>query len=381
MNTDLENNFTDFKKLFDFNKEITLEYFINNLKINYKNKIYNIKEFELIKTHKDLLYNVKQFYIFFIENKEDKLKRMFKSFENKNIDLIKLYDIKKDKIINKKKINNAIGRNSKCFIKNIFFKDIIKETTGSRITLYDFYKDLEVNLLIKQSYFISDKYIHYLLNDRQSINLKMFHITSVINPLTLYSIFNKYVKENDTILNPCMSWLCPLYVWLKTKSIKYIGIDVIEDVINKGQLLFDKYNIDEKKSIDLYLSPSEDLLNNNNFIFKYLNNVDYIFFCPPYYDYEIYKGDLQSTNRYKTLDLWLNNYWEKTIKLCYICLKKDKKLMYIIGNCDKKHNLVEKMNEITLKYFNLIDEYNFVSSNSSHKNTENNEKLFIFTKK
>ena len=80
------------------------------------------------------------------------------------------------------------------------------------------------------------------------------------------------------------------------------------------------------------------------------NYFDIIFFSPPYFKLELYRGKNQSTELYKNYDDWLSKYWEVTIQLCRKVLKKNGNMAYIIGDYDKNY-IVKDMNNITKKYF------------------------------
>ena len=70
------------------------------------------------------------------------------------------------------------------------------------------------------------------------------------------------------------------------------------------------------KTVDIYCSQSELLGDNKTFMSKYKSFFDIVFFSPPYYKLELYRGEKQSTTLYDNYDIWLEKYWQETIKLC-----------------------------------------------------------------
>jgi len=121
---------------------------------------------------------------------------------------------------------------------------------------------------------------------------------------------------------------------------------------------------------------------------KYKNHFDLVFFSPPYYRLEMYEGNNQSTERYKTYEEWLKKYWDKTIQLCYHVLEPNGKICYIISdygshNEHEHYNLIDDMNEITSKYFRFISKQKMLNKDVYVRTKENdtNEQIVLFSKK
>jgi hypothetical protein len=165
---------------------------------------------------------------------------------------------------------------------------------------------------------------------------------------------------------------------------EYVGTDVIPDVCRKTAALA-KY-IDPKKKTTIYCKPSEKLFESTVFMTRYKGHFDVVFFSPPYYKLELYEGEKQSTEQYKTYEEWLDKYWDKTIQLCYHVLEKGGKLCYILSgygsdNTDK-YDLLGDMNKITKKYFSAKGSqpmYNKDVHVTKHKETA--EQIVLFIKK
>ena len=79
---------------------------------------------------------------------------------------------------------------------------------------------------------------------------------------------------------------------------------------------------------------------------KYENKVDFVFFSPHYFQLELYKGKNQSTNKYETYEAWLENYWRKTVQMCFNCLKSKGKFVYIIGDYKANKTTYHLVNDL-----------------------------------
>ena len=59
---------------------------------------------------------------------------------------------------------------------------------------------------------------------------------------------------------------------------------------------------------------------------------DGVFFSPPYYDRELYKGGTQSYKTFHTYDLWLQGFYLPVFKLCYDILQQEGKMAIVVSN-------------------------------------------------
>jgi len=135
---------------------------------------------------------------------------------------------------------------------------------------------------------------------------------------------------------------------------------------------------------NILCEPSEDLLLSKSFMTMYKEQFDVVFFSPPYYRLELYSGGEQSTDRYKTYEEWLQNYWLKTVQLCHHVLEEGGRLCYILSGYGSKENydLLHDMNNITRTLFTLQCEFPMKNKDvhvTKHKVT--NEMIMIFVKK
>jgi hypothetical protein len=304
-----------------------------------------------------------------------------------------------------------VQRNDKTkrILRNIYAKEILNDTTITNSikgkpnfweSLYNFFQGhLDDRLFAPSSIhlYLRDKTLQtpiYLLQQYQSK-------ASIINPAVLYTLLNLKLNNNShskKLFTPEMSWSSYLLTFLSSGDDwnEYIGVDVMNSVITKSSMmysLFKSKNPHSKKKVSLIQKPSESLLNNSSFISKYSNSIDTIFYCPPYYDMEIYpdSSGFQSIDQYETYDEWLEKYLFATLKLCSIVLKRGGKLAVMIGNYHKKLNgefydligdfseFMKNKRELRLK---LIDDYFLKNRTSPLKNNDKlrGEILFIYEK-
>jgi len=317
-----------------------------------------------------------------IKNRKEYLKRFY------NMSL-RIND-KNDKIHNNiNAMTNVFDNNKgvvyKNLIRNLHFWDILQNTQSGfdnvptyMNVLIDLYKNNKIDYKI-----LTPSALHYIKNGRLGSVFSSFYFrASILNPYLIYSL-NMSVLKGTKIFTPTLGWSSYAKGFIECPNvIEYVGTDVIPDVCRKTKLLLSDYDI---KS-DIYCKPSEDLYKSKRFMNKYKHHFDVVFFSPPYYRLELYKSNNQSTTRYSEYHDWLSEYWEKTIQLCCHVLEKNGKLCYILSNYGSKttnnsFNLVEDMNEITKKYFQLISIDTMQNKNvHSTKHRETGEQIIIFTK-
>jgi len=138
---------------------------------------------------------------------------------------------------------------------------------------------------------------------------------SIFNPYTCAWILEYIMAENInltsgiSIFTPCMGWNSYLIAFFNSlKYTKYVGTDVIPEVIQKSKAIADYFSDDNKETV-FYLCPSERLDKQHNFEEKYTEYFDVIFFSPPYFTLEIYPGAEQSTKSFPEYEKWLHGYW------------------------------------------------------------------------
>ena len=359
-------------KLFKIN-DISYNTFINTYKVKSENNIVTLKETIINKNLKKK--DLKVLYFYFITNKKQYLKNFYKRSLNIKYD----FDLTKIKNL---KLNNSYSSKYKNLIRNIYYKDILLYTRTDIKGLRPF---LEVLFDLFNKKMIDYKLvtpcaISMMHNNIFSSMLSGFYFrSSILNPSIIYTLSNKYLK-GTRVFTPTLGWSSYMYGFLSDSKIThYVGTDVLKNVCNTTTKLGKKLFSD--KIIDIYCCQSELLKKNKIFMNKYKKFFDIVFFSPPYYKLELYRGNKQSTTLYDTYDSWLKNYWEETIKLCKSVLKKNGTLVYIIYGYDKKLDMNKDMNKITKKYFEYKKNYKLGNTNvnfTDHKKA--NEVIYIFNK-
>ena len=175
---------------------------------------------------------------------------------------------------------------------------------------------------------------------------------------TLLNELNSYIStDKQKLLIPSASWATPI---LATKdSTEYTNVhivDVQKDVLDVCDNLFayvHNQGLFNKKpySLKTFHTPSEKMTSVVD------DDYDKIFFCPPYYDLELYGGsDEQSTTLYKTYDEWLDGYWRQTVNECDKVLKEGGVFSFTMGRLIRGYEMGQDMMNIAAEKFTLVDE-------------------------
>jgi hypothetical protein len=286
-----------------------------------------------------------------------------------------------------KQMNNNVETPYKNIIRNMHWKDILKNTKAGieNIPTYmDVLEDLYLNDIIDYK-IITPSSLYYMEEGRLgSVFSSYYFRASIMNPYLVYSL-NKSVLKGTKIFTPTLGWTSYMYGFLEDPQVlEYVGTDVIPSVCNKTVKFAKTYY--KRKSVEIFCEPSENLAHDLRFIHKYQNHFDVVFFSPPYFKLEKYPGKNQSIIKYKTYELWLEKYWETTIRLCHQVLQKGGRLCYILSgygseNTKEQYDLVSDMNKVTRKYFGretMQPMYNKDVHVTEHKETD--ERIIIFVK-
>jgi len=374
---------------FDSAKTFSFPFFLNHYSVKSSNEnLIPLKEY--IKGKKVKKEDLKMIY-HHIQDRNEYLSRFFKT----SLEFIEppenpMTDIKP---MSANKLNNNQEIKYKNIIRNMFWLEILKQTRSGFNNVPTFLKVLE------------DLYLHQIIDYKILTPSAIFYIkeghiasvfssfyfrASIMNPYFVFSLaktvlFSSPVNTSHkkyNIFTPTMGWGSYLYGFAETNQVaRYVGIDIIPSVCKKTVEFANRYFPDIETKI--YCEPSEDLRNKQSFIQEHKAAFDIVFFSPPYYQLELYEGKLQSTNRYKTYEEWLDKYWRKTVELCFIVLKKGGKMCYIVSNYgnDPTFQIEKDMMVITQQYFSYNKQLPMYNKNvHSTKHRETNEKIFLFDK-
>jgi len=321
------------------------------------------------------------------------IKLLFQYIQNRNEYLTRFYEtslkvpeslaITDAPMKNKHMNNNALVK-YKNVIRNMFYREILKDTKSgidNNPTFFDVLEDLYIHNIIDYK-ILTPSAIHYIKNGRLGSVFSSFYFrASIMNPYLVYSL-NRSVLRGTRIFTPTLGWCSYCYGFLECPNVtEYVGTDVITNVCKKTSEFATEYY--PNKLVSIYNSPSESLLTSPNFTDQYKNHFDVVFFSPPYYKLEMYPGRNQSTTKYKTYEEWLIGYWEKTIQLCNLVLTPGGKLCYILSGygTNNEFDLLNDMNKITKKYFKLKSQQPMFNKNvnvTEHRDT--GETIMIFVK-
>lgn len=320
-----------------------------------------------------------------INNRDDYLTRFYNlslsiDFSNLVISATDVMPMKNNEMNNNQEIR------FKNIIRNLHMIDILHKTKSgidNVPTFFDVLFNLYFNGIIDYK-LLTPSALHYMQKGRiGSVFSSYFFRASIMNPYLVYSL-NQTIFKATRIFSPTLGWSSYCYGFMESPYVtEYVGTDVIPSVCEKTRKFS---NIYTKKKIDIYCTPSEQLLVNRKFMQKYKNHFDLVFFSPPYYELELYKSNNQSTDQYKTYTEWLDQYWNRTMKLCNHVLEKGGKMCYILsgyGSSNTKHfDLLNDMNNIAKTYFKLLSTQPMFNKNvhvTTHRDT--GEQIVIFCKK
>lgn len=282
-------------------------------------------------------------------------------------------------------LNNNIFPQYKNYIRNIFLEDILLKTKSGfknidnyLSVLYDLYAYPHCIIDYK---LLTHSGIWYSMTNRIGSVFSSFYFrASIMNPAFIHVVHLKFFKDVKKLFTPTLGWCSYLSGFsLSDKHVldHYVGVDVIPHVCNEARVN-NSFGLYPPLKKDIYMCPSENL-QNTDFLQTYDNYFDLVFFSPPYFKMELYEGEFQSTELYKTYDEWLQKYWRETVILCQKVLNREHGLMtYIISRFDK-YNLPNDLLKIASEYFTLDSVHPIYNRNvNSTRHEAPNEQLFIF---
>ena len=318
---------------------------------------------------------------------------LFENIQNRNEYLTRFYNLSlmvepddlriTDAPMKNRHMNNNATINYKNVIRNMHYKGILQDTKSGLDgvpTYIDVLKDLYLRSIIDYK-LLTPSASHYIKEGRIGSVFSSFYFrASIMNPYLVYSL-NHSLLKGSRIFTPTLGWSSYCFGFLECPHVvEYVGTDVIVDVCKKTLEFSRSY---PEKKTTIFCEPSENLAKSAQFRKKYREHFDVVFFSPPYYRLELYKGADQSTNKYKSYEEWLAGYWEETIKLCYHVLEKGGRLCYILSGYGsentEQYDLLGDMNAVTKKYFKFHSHQPMHNKDvHSTKHKEAAEKIMVF---
>ena len=340
----------------------------------------------------------------YIDNKNvtvDDLKLLYEHIQSRDEYLVRFYNISldvdektiSDSPMKLRELNNDFAVHYKNIIRNLHYKDILKNTKSGIAnvpTYMEVLEDLYLRWIIDYK-ILTPSSLHYIREGRiGSVFSSLFFRASIMNPMIPYSLAHGILKgkSNCRVFTPTLGWSSYCYGFLESPHVvEYVGTDVIPGVCKKTAEFANQYY--PEKPTTIFCSPSENLILDAKFNSKYRGYFDLVFFSPPYYRLEMYAGKNQSTSKYSSYQEWLENYWRKTMVLCYHVLKPGGKMCYILSGYGSdntnggRYDLLKDMNGIARHVFKNVapQQLNMYNKNvhvTSHRETA--EKIVIFLK-
>lgn len=196
---------------------------------------------------------------------------------------------------------------------------------------------------------------------------------SNFRPSVAKLIYNLYGNKG-TIYDMSCGYGGRMLGFLASDCDEYIGVDPCTKTYEGLLALKNDFSY-MKKKISIYNCGSEDFI-------PIKNSIDLAFTSPPYFDTEKYSNEeTQSYKKFPTQELWLNDFFGKTIENCKYGLKKDGYLIINIANVKSYPKLEEDaVKLIEKKGFVLAETYHMVLSSIAGKGKKY-EPIFVFKNK
>ncbi len=393
-----------FMKMFG-SKSISYDDFLDQFKVSYGKMLkycdfetkFPKDDFRISDKHTVMLY----FYKILVEKKHEILGDLYDNYLAIPDKLD--WTIEDNPLLSGDSINVRKNDSARRVIRNIFCDEILNDTrvTNSIARSPTFIGTLKMayNDYILYDRFFAPSSIKTMMNS-DSLNTFVYLVqsyqpkASILNPYMIYWLMRTQFPEAKRIFSPVMSWGSYLYASIHIPSIvEYTGIDVIPSVCEKSRRMLElvkgtKYEQHESPmNIQIFCKPSETFIKDRTFCKNHSGRYDLIFYCPPYYTFELYDSPNQSVDTYKSYSEWLKGYFEPTIELCReVCNPTNGRMVFIIGNYKdikgNSYNLIGDCCAIIEKYFVLEKNYKLESRKAAMKTHEKTtgEHLMIFKK-
>ena len=212
-------------------------------------------------------------------------------------------------------------------VRNIHYWDI--SDTGSKGS-HNFTEAAAVQCVWKHkripNYFLG-KGTRNVIKRRGNIRsaLKMFtRKASIFPPETVACIIDR-VLECNSLFCPVLGWTSYVLGYAISKAEKMVGVDVNPLNLRENRGVVNEWlHLD---NVTIMEGPTEELSKE-----VVGATFDGVFFSPPYYDRELYKGGKQSYKTFKTYDTWLQGFYLPVLQLCYNVLESGGKMAIVVSD-------------------------------------------------
>ena len=283
--------------------------------------------------------------------------------------------------------NNAVKQkpNNVRLIRNINLESILDCKAFDGMSIKVAYKDALEKGKMCRFFTMPSVFKDSYKYDYEAFTVTMKTITgqmSIFSPIIYKTLLNeadKYTEnKKQKVLIPSASWATPILATSNNDNYTELHIvDVQSEVLKTSEELFKHIHTGglfdgSPYELKTFCTPSEKM---TDVIDK---EYDKVFFCPPYYDLELYGGsELQSTSLYETYEEWLDLYWRKTVNECNSVLKSGGLFCFVMGRLCRGYEMGNDMRNIAQEKFNLLDEIKILPPKEITKNNMHLEKYEI----
>lgn len=278
------------------------------------------------------------------------------------------------------------------YIRNVFAQEMLNCSNykGAKFSIINAFRNMYRDGQVNASTFVPPSlFVHFDLNDYKYIpDLAIVYIRntsgmmSVFSPLIYRSLLRhqqQLIKDdNHRLLCPTASWGSPV-IAAKTCDYRDVTIvDVQESVLAKCHDVLDditeQHPLFEEDTFDLFTHciPSERMTE------QVQGQYSHIFFCPPYYDLELYddQNGLQSTTLYKTYEEWLEGYWRGTLEACKNLGKPGGVFSFVMNNVTRGVSIGTDMDRMAQEYFAELEQIKILTV-SKNNDSDNNDRFEV----
>ena len=227
----------DFIDMFKNTNKLTIDNFIKKFKVKTSKKKVPLKDYMISKKQITPLHH-------HIVSKDEYLS----TFYDRSLLIPNKIDITEKPMAQKKMNNNELVQ-YKNIIRNMHFKEILKNTSSGMENIPTFLNvldDLYNNETIDYK-LLTPSALFYINEKRTGSVFSTFYFrASIMNPYLVYSL-NKSLFKANKVFTPTLGWTSYLYGFLECPDVEeYVGTDVIKSVCRKTKSFAKKYYPNKK---------------------------------------------------------------------------------------------------------------------------------------